>query len=88
MKLVPAREQIIVVEETEKPNAAGIELAKASRERPQMGLVESVGKDIKDYSPGDRVCFSRFNINELEVPGLPGKFYVMKADQILVKVED
>lgn len=86
MKLIPASDKLIVVEEPEKPNAAGLELARSSKERQQIGIVESVGKDISGYAKGDRVYFTRFNINEAEVPGLPGTFYVMKEDQILFKV--
>lgn len=86
MKLIPAREQIIV---TEPPAKEGpLVLAQASKERPQMGIIHAIGKGISDYSPGDVVCFTRFNINELkDIPGVDGTYYVMKEDQILVKVE-
>lgn len=84
MKAIPSRKQIIVVEEKAKPGV--IELATASKERPQIGVVQSVGKDIKDYSPADRVCFTRFNIHEVEFEG--ETLYIMTEDQILFGVTD
>jgi len=95
MKLRPLQDRILVqrIEEEEK-TAGGIYIPDTAKEKPQMGLIVSVGKGKKtedgkvipvDLKPGDNVLFGKYSGTEVKVEG--EEFLIMREDDILGVIE-
>ena len=91
MKLRPLQDRILVkrIEEEEK-TAGGIYFPDTAKEKPQMGLIVSVGNGKKtedgkvipvDVKAGDRVLFGKYAGTEVKVEG--NDYLIMREDDIL-----
>jgi chaperonin GroES len=91
MKLRPLQDRILVkrIEEEEK-TAGGIYIPDTAKEKPQMGLIVSVGNGKKtedgkvipvDLKAGDKVLFGKYSGTEVKVEG--DDFLIMREDDIL-----
>jgi chaperonin GroES len=76
--------------EAAETTVSGIILATASKEKPAIYEVVSVGPGTKDVTmqvnPGDKVVVSKFVGNEIKLDGVEYKF--VKQDDILAVVTD
>lgn len=91
MKVVPLGENVVVKRlSAEETTAGGIVLPDTAREKPRQGRVLSVGdgrlladggRAKHDVREGDRVLFSTYAGNEVEVDG--EKVLIMREDDIL-----
>jgi chaperonin GroES len=61
-------------------------LAQASKERPVISDVIAVGSDVKNIKVGDRVCYTRYAPNEVEIDN--ATFIILKEEDILAKVKE
>lgn len=82
--LQPTSDRIVIKEPDQATNAAGIDLARSSRERPTLGIVIAVGPEVKEIKVGDEVAFTRFGPNEVEVDKTT--YYVLEEKQVLTKI--
>jgi co-chaperonin GroES (HSP10) len=82
--LEPLGEQVVIKEPAVPKNAAGIELARSSKEQPSEGVVEAIGPDVKHLKVGDLVVLPRFNRNEYTLDGVD--FIIMEEKTILTKI--
>ena len=95
MRIEPLGEKVVVKRtEPEEKTAGGILLPDAAREKLQEGRVLSVGngQQLDDgtrielqVSEGDRVLFSSYAGNEIEIDG--GKLLIMNESDILAVLE-
>ena len=95
MRIEPLGDKVVVKRtEAEETTAGGIVLPGAAREKPQEGKVLSVGngRQMPDgslvelqVSEGDRVLFSSYAGNEIEVDG--GILLIMSEGDILAVME-
>ena len=95
MKVVPLNDKIVVKRlEAEEKTAGGIVLPDAAKEKPRQGKVLSVGegkllesgKRAKfQVKEGDRVLFSSYAGNEVQVDG--EEYLIMSEDDILAIVD-
>ncbi len=95
MKVVPLNDKIVVKRvEAEDKTAGGIVLPDTAKEKPRQGKVLSVGEgkllDSGKRAPfqvkeGDRVLFSSYSGNEVNIDG--EDLLVMSEDDILAVVE-
>jgi chaperonin GroES len=95
-KLQPLGDRVVVQrEEGEARTAGGIVLPDSAKEKPQRGVVVSVGegKLLDDGSrgtlqvkPGDRVIFTSWAGETFKVDG--DELLLMKEDDILAIIED
>lgn len=68
MKLQPLNNRILVASEKgEKTTSSGIVLLDSDREKPVTGIVVVGNKEVKK---GDRVLFSKFGYDEVELGGV------------------
>ena len=91
MKLKPMADNILLKQhEAEEATVSGIILATATKEKPAIYEVVSVGPGTKDVTmtvaAGDRVVVSKFVGNEIKLDGVEYKF--VKQDDILAVVTD
>ena len=91
MKLKPMADNVLLKQhEAAETTISGIILATASKEKPAIYEVVSVGPGTKDVTmmvnPGDKVVVSKFVGNEIKLDGVEYKF--VKQDDILAVVTD
>jgi chaperonin GroES len=82
MKLQPLADRLIAkpLEATEK-NAAGFFIPDSAKEKPQMGEVIAVGKDVKEIKVGDQVVYSQYKPDQIKVDGKD--LLIMKEEDVL-----
>ena len=91
MKLKPMADNVLLKQhEAAETTVSGIILATASKEKPAIYEVVSVGPGTKDVTmtvvPGDKVVVSKFVGSEIKIDGVEYKF--VKQDDILAVVTD
>jgi chaperonin GroES len=91
MKLKPMADNILLKQhEAEEATVSGIILATATKEKPAIYEVVSVGPGTKDVtmtvSVGDKVVVSKHVGSEIKLDGVEYKF--VKQDDILAVVTD
>lgn len=70
---------VIQQEEAETKTSSGLYLPDSAAEKPKMGKVLAIGKDIKEIKVGDKVVYKPYGVTEVSVDG---------KDVLLVKEED
>lgn len=92
MKVQPLRDNVLIkIEEKEEKDKtdSGIYLpdtAASNNERPQIGKIIAVGEsDEVKVRKGDRVIYSKFAGNEVDVEG--ERFLIVKNEDILAVIE-
>jgi chaperonin GroES len=95
MKVIPLNDKILVKRlEAEEKTAGGILLPDAAKEKPKQGKVLSLGdgrllEDGKrakfQVKEGDRVLFSSYAGNEVQVDG--EEYLIMSEDDILAVID-
>ena len=91
MKLKPMADNVLLKQhEAAETTVSGIILATASKEKPAIYEVVSVGPGTNDVTmqvaPGDKVVVSKFVGTEIKLDGIEYKF--VKQDDILAVVTD
>lgn len=96
MKLKPLGNRVVVEPlESEEVTAGGIVLPETAKEKPQKGVVLSVGPgerdDDGDYIPmdvkeGDIVLFAKYSGTEIKVDGK--KLLILRESDLLAIVEN
>ena len=91
MKLKPMADNVLLKQhEAEEATVSGIILATATKEKPAIYEVVSVGPGTKDVTMtvavGDKVVVSKFVGSEIKLDGVEYKF--VKQDDILAVVTD
>jgi chaperonin GroES len=95
MKVIPLNDKLLVKRlEAEEKTAGGILLPDAAKEKPKQGKVLSLGdgrllEDGKrakfQVKEGDRVLFSSYAGNEVQVDG--EEYLIMSEDDILAVID-
>ena len=91
MKLKPMADNVLLKQhEAQESTVSGIILATATKEKPAIYEVVSVGPGTKDVTmtvtAGDKVVVSKFVGSEIKLDGVEYKF--VKQDDILAVVTD
>ena len=95
MKVIPLNDKILVKHvEAEEKTAGGILLPDAAKEKPRQGKVLSLGdgkllengkRAAFQVKEGDRVLFSAYGGNEVQVDG--DEYLIMSEDDILAVID-
>jgi chaperonin GroES len=61
MKFKPLKDRVFVKysEEAEK-TAGGIYIPESAKEKPQKGVIEAVGSEVKEIKVGDIILFDKY----------------------------
>lgn len=78
-----ALKDYILIIQDEKPKQEGKFLLPESDEKTNSGVVEMVGKKVKNVTKGDRVFYKQYSNYEVEINGK--KYQVVKEDDIIAK---
>lgn len=78
-------DNVILKEETkEEVSASGIILDGVSKERPEIGIVLSVGSKVHDVKEGDKVVFRKYAPDNLKIDG--EEYLVVREEDIMAVV--
>jgi chaperonin GroES len=87
MKLQPLADRVVAKNvEAEAKSASGILLPESAKEKPQMGQVLAVGKEVKEVKEGDRILYSKYGPTEVKVEG--EELLLLKEEDVLAIVKE
>lgn len=87
MKLQPLADRIVAkAVEIEAKSASGILLPDSAKEKPQLGEVLAVGKEVKEVKTGDHILYSKYGPNEVKVDGQG--LLLIKEEDVLAVVKE
>ncbi|MEK6692862.1 MAG: co-chaperone GroES, partial [Nitrospirota bacterium] len=68
MKFKPLKDRVFVKysEEIEK-TSGGIYVPDVAKEKPQRGIVEAVGKEVKEVKVGNTILFDKFSGSKINI---------------------
>ncbi|CAG9468836.1 co-chaperone GroES [Campylobacter upsaliensis] len=82
MNFQPLGKRVLVkrVEET-KTTASGIIIPDNAKEKPLMGEVVAVSKEVSDIASGDKIVFAKYGGTEVKLND--GEYLVLNLDDVL-----
>ncbi len=83
MKIKPLKERVVVKyseEEIEK-TAGGLYVPDVAKEKPQKGVVEAVGSEVKELKVGDVVLFEKYSGAKIKYNDV--EYLIIKEEDIL-----
>ncbi len=86
MKFKPLKDRVFVrySEEGEK-TAGGLYIPDTAKEKPQKGVVEAVGSEVKEIKVGNTILFDKYSGSKINVDG--NEYLIIKEEDILGIVE-
>ena len=86
MSMKPLGDRVVLKQqEAEEKTKSGIILPDSAKEKPQAAVVVSVGPDVDQVKEGDKVIYSRYAGNDVELDG--EKYIIVKQNDIHAVVE-
>ncbi len=86
MKFKPLKDRVFVKfsEESEK-TAGGLYIPDTAKEKPQKGVVESVGSEVKDVKAGNTILFDKYSGSKIKMDD--EEYLIIREEDILGIVE-
>lgn len=82
MKLQPLADRLVAKPlEAQDKTASGFYVPEAAKEKPQMGEVTAVGKEVKEIKIGDHIVYSQYKPDTVKVDG--DELMIMKEEDVL-----
>jgi chaperonin GroES len=86
MKLQPLADRIVARSlEAEAKSASGILLPDSAKEKPMMGEVEAVGKEVKEVKVGDKILYAKYGPTEVKIDGQ--ELLLLKEEDVLAVIK-
>lgn len=86
MKLQPLADRIVAKSlEAEAKTSTGLFIPDTAKEKPQMGEVLAVGKDVKEVHIGDHILYTKYGPTEVKVDG--EELLLLKEEDVLAVVK-
>lgn len=82
MKFKPLKDRVFVKysEEAEK-TAGGIYIPESAKEKPQKGIIEAVGSEVKEIKVGDVILFDKYSGSKINIDN--NEYLIIKEEDIL-----
>jgi chaperonin GroES len=86
MKFKPLKDRVFVTysEEGEK-TPGGLYIPDSAKEKPQKGVVEAVGSEVKDVKVGNTILFDKYSGSKINIDN--NEYLIIKEEDILGIVE-
>lgn len=86
MKLQPLADRLVATPlEAQEKTTSGFYVPDSAKEKPQIGEVVAVGKDVTEVKVGDKVVYSQYKPDTLKVDGQDT--LIMKEEDVLAVVQ-
>ncbi|PKL52523.1 MAG: co-chaperone GroES [Nitrospira bacterium HGW-Nitrospira-1] len=82
MKFKPLKDRVFVKysDEAEK-TAGGIYIPESAKEKPQKGVIEAVGSEVKEIKVGDVILFDKYSGSKINIDN--NEYLIIKEEDIL-----
>lgn len=82
MKFRPLKDRVFVKysDEAEK-TAGGIYIPESAKEKPQKGIIEAVGSEVKEIKVGDTILFDKYSGSKVNIDN--NEYLIIKEEDIL-----
>lgn len=86
MEFKPLKDRVFVKysEEIEK-TSGGIYVPDVAKEKPQKGIVEAIGKEVKEVKVGNTILFDKFSGSRINMENV--EYLILKEEDILGIIE-
>jgi chaperonin GroES len=87
MKFKPLKDRVFVKysEEAEK-TAGGIYIPESAKEKPQKGVIEAVGSEVKEIKVGNVILFDKYSGSKINIDN--NEYLIIKEEDILGIIQD
>lgn len=87
MKFKPLKDRVFVKysEEAEK-TAGGIYIPESAKEKPQKGVIEAVGSEVKEIKVKDIILFDKYSGSKINIDN--NEYLIIKEEDILGIIQD
>ncbi|MDH4230957.1 MAG: co-chaperone GroES [Nitrospirota bacterium] len=87
MKFKPLKDRVFVKysEEAER-TAGGLYIPESAKEKPQKGVIEAVGSEVKEIKVGDVILFDKYSGSKINIDN--NEYLIIKEEDILGIVQD
>lgn len=87
MKFRPLKDRVFVkyTDEAEK-TAGGIYIPESAKEKPQKGVIEAVGSEVKEIKVGDIILFDKYSGSKVIIDN--NEYLIIKEEDILGIIQD
>lgn len=87
MKFKPLKDRVFVKysEEAER-TAGGIYIPESAKEKPQKGVIEAVGSEVKEIKVGDVILFDKYSGSKINIDN--NEYLIIKEEDILGIIQD
>jgi len=87
MKFKPLKDRVFVKysEEAEK-TAGGLYIPESAKEKPQKGVIEAVGSEVKEIKVGDIILFDKYSGSKINIDN--NEYLIIKEEDILGIIQD
>jgi chaperonin GroES len=86
MKFKPLKDRVFVTysDEGEK-TSGGIYIPEAAKEKPQKGVVEAVGSEVKEIKVGNAILFDKYSGSKVNIDNV--EYLIIKEEDVLGIIE-
>jgi chaperonin GroES len=86
MKFKPLKDRVFVKysDEGEK-TSGGLYIPDSAKEKPQKGIVEAVGSEVKEIKAGNTILFDKYSGSKVNIENI--EYLIIKEEDILGIVE-
>lgn len=82
MTLQPLADRLVAKPlEAQDKTSSGFYVPDSAKEKPQMGEVVAVGKEVKEIKVGDHVVYSQYKPDSVKIDG--DELMIMKEEDVL-----
>lgn len=87
MKIKPLKDRVVVKysEEEMEKTAGGIYVPDVAKEKPQKGIVEAVGSEVKEVKAGNTVLFDKYSGSKVKLNDT--EYLIVKEEDLLGIIE-
>jgi chaperonin GroES len=86
MKLQPLGDRLVAKPlEAQEKTTSGFYVPDTAKEKPQIGEVVAIGKDVKEIKVGDQIVYSQYKPDNFKVDSQ--EMLVMKEEDVLAVVQ-
>jgi chaperonin GroES len=82
MKLQPLADRLVAKPlEAQEKTSSGFYVPDSAKEKPQMGEVVAIGKEVKEVKVGDHIVYSQYKPDQVKIDG--DELMIMQEKDVL-----
>jgi chaperonin GroES len=87
MNVRPLKDRLFVrYSEEEEKTPGGLYIPDSAKEKPQKGIVQAVGSEVKDIKVNDRILFDKYSGSKITIDDV--EYLIIKEEDVLGILEN